>query len=365
MPRLKNPHPKKYTENTRSYSWMFTLNNPTQQEMDLPRKWKGSYCIYQLEKGLNLETPHLQGYIHFENAKYFSTMKKLSPRCHWEPREGTHKQARDYCSKIESRVEGPWSYGIEPHQGQRTDLLTLQKDLDLGFSLPIIANYHFQEYLKYPKAIETYIAMRQKPRMFKSVVTVIYGPTGTGKSRSLYETFPQAYWVSRPAGKGTLWFNGYTNQETVIFDEFYGWVKFDLLLRLCDRYPIKVEIKGSVVEFRPLRIFFTSNKHPTQWYKNIPEIEYAPFLRRVDVIFNKDTSSSYILEKCGSETLMIRSEGANLPVRMADQFSDILNKDKNLPKEIITPIISEELDETQKEIILQEEKKEDIFAEFF
>lgn len=105
-------------------------------------------------------------------------------------------------------------------------------------------------------------------------VIVLQGPTGTGKSKWCMDNYPDAYWKQRGN-----WWDNYSGEETVIIDEYYGWLPYDFLLRLCDRYPLLVEIKGGQVQFNSKRIIFTTNAVPNTWYKNV----YWPaFERRVN-----------------------------------------------------------------------------------
>jgi len=111
------------------------------------------------------------------------------------------------------------------------------------------------------------------PRNHSMLVTVIVGPTGTGKSKYVYENFPNAYWKQR-----SQWWDNYNDQETTVLDEFYGWIPYDTLLRICDRYPLLVETKGGQVNFRSNHVVITSNSIPQTWYKNI---YFDAFIRRV------------------------------------------------------------------------------------
>lgn len=87
------------------------------------------------------------------------------------------------------------------------------------------------------------------------------------------ENYPDAYWKQR-----SQWWDGYMNHEVVVIDEFYGWLPYDTLLRLCDRYPLMVETKGGQVNFCAKTIVITTNGVPNTWYKNV----YFPaFARRV------------------------------------------------------------------------------------
>jgi len=94
-----------------------------------------------------------------------------------------------------------------------------------------------------------------------------WGSTGVGKTRKCFEDFPNAYWKTRDPGQAQYW-DGYDGEETIIIDEFYGWFPWDFLLRLTDRYPLNLAVKGSTVPSLASKIVFTSNKHPRDWYPN-------------------------------------------------------------------------------------------------
>lgn len=68
-----------------------------------------------------------------------------------------------------------------------------------------------------------------------------HGSTGSGKTRAALEEFPDA-WVSMPNGK---WFDGYDAHKVAVLDDFRkSWCDYSMLLRLLDRYPLRVETKG-------------------------------------------------------------------------------------------------------------------------
>lgn len=104
-----------------SYNWVFTLNNP--ESDTLPPYDRIKYCIWQVEQG-EQGTEHIQGYVEFRTKHRLSAVKKWLYRAHWEVRRGTAQQAREYSSKEETRVRGPWSIGEQEvsRQGHRTDL---------------------------------------------------------------------------------------------------------------------------------------------------------------------------------------------------------------------------------------------------
>lgn len=244
---------------------MFTINNPAGSS---PRDWEGvQYCIWQLEKGEN-GTPHLQGYVVMKKRSRLSAMKKLDPTAHWEVRKGTHQQAVDYCKKEETRIGGPWEIGAVKGQGTRSDLLAVKDMLDSGRPMREVATTHFGVFTKYYKGFNEYLKLTGKPREGPVTVTVYYGPSGTGKTRrAAWEAGVDAYWLAPPnVFQGSVWWDGYDGETTVVIDEFYGWIPREQMLRICDRYPLMVQTKGGNKHLRATRFIITSNVNPSEWW---------------------------------------------------------------------------------------------------
>ena len=153
-------------------------------------------------------------------------------------------------------------------------LCEIKSKLDAGSSSEDIAENFFEDWVRNFRAFEKYQLMKSVPRDHPVRVICIIGPTGTGKSRVCLERWPDAYWKQR-----SQWWDGYNEHKTIILDEFYGWLPFDLLLRLCDRYPLMLETKGGQRNCTASTVVLTSNHRPDSWYKSV----YFPaFLRRVN-----------------------------------------------------------------------------------
>jgi len=264
----------------RARNWMFVINNPI--DTDAPSAWLGvKYAIWQLETG-EAGTPHYQGYVAFNDSKTLAEVKIVGPRGHWEVRRGTHDQAVAYCTKEETRTEGPWTLGQAPNrQGKRTDLDSLKEALDAGKSEATIAQEQFPTWSRNYKAIERYKRIKiGNNRNWPVFTTVYWGPPGVGKSRRAALENPGAYWLTKPRSPTSgLWWDGYDAHETVVIDEFTGWMTRDFMCRLCDRYPMQVETKGGATSFLAKRIIITSNHEPNQWWSNIG---LGPMARRLE-----------------------------------------------------------------------------------
>lgn len=145
--------------------------------------------------------------------------------------------------------------------------------IDNGASNLDLANFNFPIYISCFRGLDKYRLLTQIKRNWPTDVFVLQGPTGTGKSRWCLENFPDAYWKQR-----SQWWDNYNGEEVVILDEFYGWLPFDLLLRICDRYPLMVETKGGQIQFQAKKVIITTNAIPERWYKNV---YFESFVRRV------------------------------------------------------------------------------------
>lgn len=268
------PHLDFSMPSPQSRSYCFTLNN--HESNDLPELEDIRYLVYQREKGEN-GTEHIQGYVELSKSRTLAYVKNWLPRAHFEIRRGTREQARDYCRKDDTRIEGPFERGTweSGGTGARSDLLAVKRKIDEGKPMSEVWDEHFETTLRYYRGFQEYKKVKTGHRTWKSEIHVFWGESGTGKSRACMELAPNAYWKTRDE-----WWDGYEGHDDVILDDFYGWLPWDLLLRILDRYPLDVNAKGGGRRFVAKRIFITSNKKPEDWYPNI--LDKTPLLRRIE-----------------------------------------------------------------------------------
>lgn len=296
-------------------SWCFTINNPEegfQQELDMQlSKDCVKYAIFQYERGKTRGTDHFQGYVTFQYGKTFKTAKEfLGERAHLEVARGSAKQNKDYCSKEDTRIDGPWEYGTLPEQGKRTDLLFFQDTLEkhLNDHLAVIEKCPTQ-CMKYYKYMDYYFKKKNdeimRKRRMEKWVCVLYGPTGTGKTRHVYDNhdWDDIYVIQQGTGtNNSLWFDGYTGQSVVLIDDFRGNIMFKFLLNLLDRYPLRVQVKGGTVLFNPDKIYITSNHNPTQWYQKKGIRDLNALMRRFTFVI-KVRSIDYKIVETDEKTI--------------------------------------------------------------
>jgi len=279
-------------------NYCFTINNPEKLLLfpdGLPPEVK--YCVWQLECGAE-GTRHLQGYVQF--AKQITMAKaheltfadpegrQFQPFCHahMEVAKGKPQQNKDYCTKADTRKDGPWELGtMSGGSGERTDLAAAAKIIldtgDLSKVDPTIIMKHGANCLKL-------MALAVPPRRDGMKVITIIGDTGIGKSFATHECYPNLYMPFY--GNSGLWWDGYTGQEVVLIEEFRGQVPLQKMLQILDPYPLRVEVKGGAIPARYRLVIITSNTQPQDWYPDNPlkpeqtrEPERKALLRRLGV----------------------------------------------------------------------------------
>jgi len=288
---------------SRSRNWVFTLNANEalmddfawlQEQIPCPLgSWMDSgkidYMVCQVEQVSHL---HIQGYCQFNTPMGLVACKKINAEAHWEPRKGTHAQAKEYCMKLESRKNGPWELGHERNEaGKRNDLKAIWDQVQAKkTNLEIIEEVGAQA-AKYSKQIDWLRFQKQEKesdRQLQGVrVVVLYGPTGLGKTYAAVNIMSKQedYYIAEcPSHKDSkLWFDGYSGQSTLILDDFAGdYCQFRYLLRLLDKYKLKVEIKGGHQWACWTNVIITSNIHPSGWYTQ--GIDVSPLRRRITSI---------------------------------------------------------------------------------
>lgn len=266
----------------RSRNFCFTLNNFTEEELSAVKQWQCRYLIFGKEVGES-GTPHLQGYVCFENQKTLTALKKLLDRAHWEIARGTPKQASEYCEKdgdVFEKGERPMTQS-EKGSGEKRRwedaFLAVQEgrleDVPKDILCTKLKNIEY--------AVDRIKASKHKVEKLDGELEHewYYGQTGTGKSKKAREENPDAY-IKDPKN---AWWDGYNGQEVVIIDDFD---KFQVkqsgdLKRWLDRYPFKAEVKGGYLgDIRPRKIIVTSNYHPEQIWEE-GDITLSTILRRV------------------------------------------------------------------------------------
>lgn len=118
---------------------------------------------------------------------------------------------------------------------------------------------------------------------------VYWGVTGSGKSRRAWD---EAGFAAYPKSPSTKFWDGYTDQKSVVIDEFRGEIGIGHLLRWLDRYPTLLEIKGSSVVSSFDTIWITSNLSPSDWYPTVDSATLDALLRRMNVVHFRELSSS-------------------------------------------------------------------------
>lgn len=257
-------------------NYCFTLNNYNEDEVEALKTIEHKYMVIGKEVG-EQGTPHLQGYIEFYKPKDMSALKKVNERIHWERRLGTAREAAAYCKKESNFYE----HGEISRQGERTDLKRVATMVREKKTLKEIAEECPVEYIKYNRGICALIASAREPRSLDSppVVLWLWGKTGVGKTRWAFDKHGNNVYIK----DGTQWWDGYTQQEAIIIDDFDGkWPVRDLL-RLLDRYPYQGQTKGGYVQINSPYIYVTSDSKPkTYWNTAI----WSQMKRRIWLVIN-------------------------------------------------------------------------------
>jgi len=254
--------------------WIFTWNNP-EFELTLDTKEFITYLVYQKERGEN-GTVHYQGYLEASRRVRLSQLKDIHQGIHWEIRRGSQAQAIAYATKCDTRIDGPWEYGEKfvGFPGRRTDLVAVADRIRDGSTIETISDEFPAESIQYRRGIlDSIRAVRrsQHKRVIRSglEVFVYWGDSGAGKTRSVYETegIENVYTLTE-CHNGTVWFDDYDYEPVLLIDDFRGWIKFTMLLKILDIYPLRIPIKGSFENAAWKKVYITSNHPIEDWYRS-------------------------------------------------------------------------------------------------
>jgi len=277
---------------SRRRAWCFTLNNPTENEIEgvregLQAALRGCFGHEVAESG----TPHLQGYLEFKHAVTLTSCKKRigSDRAHLEVRRGTPFEAWSYCAK-DGQFEEWGDAPLEDEDPNDSWGLALRMLEEGGNVLDVLR--------RWPGHIRSIGALERAKVAIENAetgvwrnleVTYISGEPGCGKTRMVMEN--EGYGAVYRVRKGNNPWDGYDGQEAVLFDEFRSDFKLAAMLEWLDGYPVALPARYTDRIAKFTRVYIVSNWTLKEQYPTVQEsdpITWQALLRRIHQVFRMD-----------------------------------------------------------------------------
>lgn len=282
---------KNSVEDVRSRGWLITLPYKVDDSiykikyiMECLNSYK-SYA-FQVEKGGSTGYMHYQIYLEHTQQIRFSTLKSRFPHAHLEIRKGSKSQAWDYCTKVDTRLHGPFTMGNRPCE---VDSLTKRAlyiaDISNGLTDKELL-------IKYPG-----IFKRQEVEDFRRVLGVdlysynrdvkvnyMFGLSRSGKSsyiHSLYEN-KDIYVVSDYERDP---FGSYDGQKVIVFEEFRSDIPLKSMLQYLDVYPVMLPSRYRNKPAQYNEVWIISNWALDLQYNFCPPDDVAAFINRIKNVY--------------------------------------------------------------------------------
>jgi len=206
-------------------------------------------------------------------------VRKLHGTVHWEIAKGRAAQNLEYCSKNDTCVDPSlrFVHGDIALCGQSKvaalnsgTYAEVCQTIVEGRNLKDVARDHPFLMARHASGLSKLASFFPVYRIEATDVLCIVGETGSGKSTRLLSQYPNAYWLDQPFRGQEVWWDGYAGEETVVIDEFTGWIPLNILLRMIGPpTPMSVNQKFGRASFVAKLVIVVSNTYPDTWYPNI------------------------------------------------------------------------------------------------
>lgn len=259
------------------------------------RQHRATYLCYGVEVCPTTDRMHHQGYLYFQDCKTKSSVVKMLKPNHVEICEGSVEQNIVYCSKDGDFHE----FGERPaDNGIRKSLLDVLTAVATRPEAELLQDPTFngaETWARNYRAIREYASIMTPDRTEMTRLYIYWGKSNCGKS---YNAFLEG---ARPMFYDGRFFDYHGEKKVVLEDMDPDNVPpRNLMLRLIDRYPMTVPIKGGFQKFVATDVYITTNYRPEHLF---PYFFDPAFQRRIteikmyNVPYKKDETQVQLVEE--------------------------------------------------------------------
>ena len=310
--------------NTQARKWALVINNPLEAGLDhaaireILRRFAPSYfCM--ADEVATTGTYHTHIFLLAPSPIRFSTIKNRFPTAHIEKAYGSVMANRAYIlkeghwadtDKAETSVSGTFEeWGDLPAEKEEEapEMFKLIQDLRAGKSVMEIIEdnpklaFRIREIETLRQAIleEKYSAENRALE-----VTYLYGASGTGKTRGIFETYDRKSIcrITDYGGRNGVRFDAYHCQDVLVLEEFHSQIPISAMLNYLDIYPLTLPARYTDRIACYTKVYITSNIPLEEQYRDIQRYQmetWRAFLRRVQNVIEYLRDGSTVQHKKG------------------------------------------------------------------
>ena len=310
--------------NTQSRRWALVINNPLEAGLDhaaireiLYRFSPAYFCM--VDEIATTGTYHTHIFLFSPSPMRFSTVKNRFSTAHIEKAYGSAKANRAYIlkeghwadtDKAETSVSGTFEeWGDLPAEKEEEapEMFKLIQDLRAGKSVMEIIEdnpklaFRIREIETLRQAIleEKYSAENRALE-----VTYLYGASGTGKTRGIFEKHDRKSIcrITDYGGRNGVRFDAYHCQDVLVLEEFHSQIPISAMLNYLDIYPLTLPARYTDRIACYTKVYITSNIPLEEQYRDIQRYQmetWRAFLRRVQNVIEYLRDGSTVQHKKG------------------------------------------------------------------
>ena len=310
--------------NTQARKWALVINNPLEAGLDhaaireiLYRFSPAYFCM--ADEIATTGTYHTHIFLFSPSPMRFSTVKNRLSTAPIEKAYGSAKANRAYIlkeghwadtDKAETSVSGTFEeWGDLPAEKEEEapEMFKLIQDLRAGKSVMEIIEdnpklaFRIREIETLRQAIleEKYSAENRALE-----VTYLYGASGTGKTRGIFEKHDRKSIcrITDYGGRNGVRFDAYHCQDVLVLEEFHSQIPISAMLNYLDIYPLTLPARYTDRIACYTKVYITSNIPLEEQYRDIQRYQmetWRAFLRRVQNVIEYLRDGSTVQHKKG------------------------------------------------------------------